>query len=668
MLLSEGLWKRKFGADPAIIGRRIVIDGTPREVVGIMSSDFRYPSAAVELWFPLRLDPAQANAGSFNYHGVARLAPGVTADAARADLERILPRLLEVYPSGIPPEMFAQAHLKPVVTPLRDVVVGDVGRLLWILLGSVFLLLLIACANVANLFLVRGESRQRELAVRTALGAGLAVVLAQYLSEALLLAAGGGMVGVALAAVAVRAARTMQSVIDLPRLNEVSVDAGVVAFAFGLTLASAFAVSLIPLLRARKIPLATVLKDSGRAATTGAERHRTRSALVVLQVAVALVLVAASGLMTRSFAHLRSVSPGFDATGVLALRLALPSSKYTTTTATMQFYDRLLADVSAVPGVQSAGFTTWLPLTSNHNDTVIEVENHPLPPNTIPRVHFVSSVSTNYFATMRIPLRAGRTFGVQDPARASKEVIVSKAFARRYWEGTDALGKRLRPGLNGQWYVVVGVVDDVHLEALHKPAEDGIYLPLVIPTNEGTETPQNVALVIRAAGDAATLTAPVREIVRSLDPALPIYDEELMTAVVRAATARTRITMLLLAIASALALVLGAVGIYGVMAYGVSLRQREIGVRLALGAKPSDVSKMISGQGVTLAALGVAIGLVGAIATTGFLRGLLYDVSPTDPLTLGGTCVVLLAVALLASWIPARRAAAVHPGAALRSD
>ncbi|HTE45442.1 MAG TPA: ABC transporter permease, partial [Gemmatimonadaceae bacterium] len=358
VILSEALWRRRFGADQSIIGKRVVVDGEPNEIVGVMPRRFQYPSAETELWYPYRFDPAHANPGSFNFKGVARLKPGVTREAAVAELEGLLPRMLDEYPSEIPREMFAQVHLHPLVVPLRDVVVGDVGRLLWILLGTVALVLLIACANVANLFLVRGESRQRELAVRSALG--------------------------------VRLARSMPRGIDLPRLSEVNIDGSVLLFALALTLFTAIAVSLIPSLRARRIPISSVLKESGRSATTGGQRQRARSALVVAQVALALVLVASSGLMARSFARLRDVKPGFESNGVLSVRVALPGNKYSTPAKTMQFYSRLLEQVRAIPGVSDAGITTLLPLTGNASNSVVQIEDQPLPPNAIPRVHDIS--------------------------------------------------------------------------------------------------------------------------------------------------------------------------------------------------------------------------------------------------------------------------------------
>ncbi len=667
-LLSEGLWRRRFGGDQSIVGRKLIVDGAPREIVGVMHGGFQYPTSATQIWLPLRLDPATANSGSFNYKAIARLKPGVTPDAAAADLDRVLPRLLDEFPTNIPREMFAQVKLHPLVKPLRDVIVGDVRTLLWTLFGAVGLVLLIACANVANLFLVRGESRQRELAVRSALGAGFPAVLAQYLSEALLLALGGGLLGLGLAAVAVRVTRALPRGIELPRLAEVTIDGRVVLFAVMVSLATAIAVSLVPLIRARRLPIGTVLRESGRSATVGGQRQRARSALVVAQVALALVLVASSGLLARSFAHLRNVKPGFDADGVFATQLAMPVVKYTTTTSRMQFYDRLLVQARAIPGVRDVAVTSWLPLSSNHDDAVMEVEDVPPPPNAVPRDHTKSYVSASYFSTMRVPLLRGRTFGTQDPQHADLEAIVSRAFAQRYWKDASPIGRRLRTGIDGPWFTIVGVAGDVHLTALDQPAEETVYFPLVTPDSSQTWTPGEVALVVRTDGDPAALARPVRTIAQSLDATLPIYDETLMTSLVGAASARARFMTVLLAVASGLALVLGAVGIYGVMAYGVSLRRREIGVRMALGARPVDVRQMISRQGVLLAAVGVAIGLGGALGVTRFLHGLLYDVSPTDPLTLTATCVVLLLVALAASWIPARRAAGMDAAAALRSD
>ena len=668
VILSDGLWRRTFGADPGIVGKRLVLDGQEREVVGVMPASFRFPSASTQLWVPLRLDPAHTSALSFNFTAIGRLKPGVTIESATADLARILPRLLDEYPVNVPRAVFEQAQVRPMIRPLRDVIVGDVSRLLWILFGAVGLLLVIACANVANLFLVRAEGRQRELAIRNALGAGRTALLWQYLSEALLLAISGGVIGVGLAIAGIRLLVTLPHGIDLPRLTEVNVDGTVFLFALGAIAACAVAVSVVPVLRTRRIPIASVLKDAGRSATTGSERHRVRSMLVIAQVALALVLVAASGLMARSFARLRDVRPGFNPDSLLTLNVALPEAKYPTAVATSQFYDRLIGGVRALPGVRDVALTTWLPLGTTGETSALWVDEPAPPPNAVPPVHqFVYSTS-NYHSAMGIPILSGRGLAAQDPTRPLLEALVSRSFAERYWKNGTALGRRVRPGLSGSWFTIVGVVGDVHLIALDRPAEQAVYFPLVLPDGDSTTVMNNVTVVVRTSGSPDAVTAPVRQIVRSLDPALPVYGERLMSAILEASTARTRFLMFLLGLASTLALVLGAVGLYGVMAYGVSLRQREIGVRMALGARPADVSQMISRQGVTIAAVGVVAGLGASIGVTRFLRGLLYDISPTDPLTLGVTCVVLLAVAFISCWLPARRAAAVDPTVALRSD
>ena len=670
--LSHALWERRFGGDPAVIGRKVIVDGVSREIVALMPRGFGYPSSGTELWYPEPFNPATASPASFNYLGVARLRPGTTTEGLRAELNGLLPRLLDEFPAPIPREMWEEAKLRATVKPLRDAIVGDVSRLLWILLGSVALVLLIACANVANLFLVRGESRQRELAVRGALGAGLAGIVAQCLSESLLLAASGGVLGVALAAAGVRLATRLGPNLGVPRLEEISIDGTVLLFALGISLFCAVAVSLIPLLRARRMPIASVLRESGRSSTEGGSRQRARSALVVAQIALALILVATSGLFARSFARLRDVKPGFDAGGITMARVALPNANYPGATP-MRLYAQLLERVRAIPGVRDATITDWVPLTADHNDSVLGVEDQPLPPNGVPRVHYLPAADGAYFRTMHIPLVAGRTFGEQDPARPAREVIVSEAFAKRYWPNGSPLGRRVRPGISGPWWTIVGVVGDVHLTALDQPAEDAVYFPLVRAgdgsvADSSAYTPRRVALLVRTASPSVTVTPAIRDALRALDPSVPIYDERPLGDVVEAASARARVTLLLLGIASTLALILGAVGIYGVMAYGVSLRRREIGVRLALGARPADVRDMISRQGIALGAVGVTIGVVCALGVTRLLRGLLYDVSPTDPMILTLTCVALLGVSLVASWIPARRAAATDPAVALRGE
>ena len=666
VMLSYQFWQRHFNGERSAIGKRIVTNGISREIVGVMPQSFVFPRSTPQLWFPMPLDPAKATAGSFNYRSVGRLRDDATIASARADLAHVLPGLLDEYPGGIPRAMWEQAHVRPVVTPLLESIVGDVSTLLWILLGSVGLVLLIACANVASLFLVRGEARQLELAVRGALGSGTAGIVAQCLSESLVLAAAGGVVGVLFALVGVSWAARWADKLNVPRLEQVTIDGRVLVFALVVCAVSTLLVSLIPLLRARRVPIAMVLRESGRGSTAGADRQRTRSALVVAQVALALVLVVGSGLLGRSFTHLRNVQPGFDGRDVYMTRLALSNKSYPTGVSRMQLFGRLLEQVRALPGVREAAISDWVPLTSDHNDVVVTVEDHPLPPDALPADHFVATVDPNYFKTMGIPLLAGQTLESPYSGRPSGNVVVSKAFAERYWPAGNALGKNIRPSLDGPWFTIVGEVGNVHYEALNKPAETAIYMPMLPIDSTAWNTPTFVSLLVRTQG-RQDVALPIRNIVHALDPALPTYDQQPLSSVISASSSRARVTMLLLVVASTLALILGAVGLYGVLAYGVSLRQREIGVRIVLGARPSEVSWMVSRQALGLALAGIAIGTGFALAATRLLSGLLYDVSPTDPLTLIATCLGLLAMAGMASWVPARRAAAVDPSEALRS-
>jgi predicted permease len=424
----------------------------------------------------------------------------------------------------------------------------------------------------------------------------------------------------------------------------------------------------MPVLHARRVSPGIILKESSRSATVGRDRQRVRSALVVAQVALALVLVAGSTLMGRSFAQLRNVQPGFDARRVLTMRVALPRSTYAEPAVRLRFYQQLLEKAAALPGVRNAAATDWIPLTDDHNDSVVQIEDHPLPGGAVPPDHPLAYVSADYFATLGIPLRAGRPFAREDFAKPSTDVIASHAFAERYWKGESAIGKRVRPDLSGPWFTIVGVAGDVHLQSLDKAAEEVLYFPLVYAGETGPEVPGSVAIAIRTTGDPAALTPALRAAVRALDPSLPTYDERTMTARLGASAARTRFVMLMLGVASLVALLIGMVGLYGVLAYSVTLRRREIGVRMALGATARDVTRMIARRGIVLAVVGVGVGLFGAVALTRVLHGLLYGVSPTDPVALVGTCVMLLAVASIASVLPARRAAGINPIEALRRD
>jgi predicted permease len=645
VVLSHRIWQERFAGDPNAVGRHVVVNDVPRTIVGVMPERFAYPASRIELWLPLALDPASTGPAAFDLVGIARLKRGVSTAAARADLARALAASSEA--------TWPQSPLAPQVQSLRDSIVAPVAYPLWLVFGSVLLVLLVACANVAGLFLVRAERMQLELGVRRALGSGLAGLFALTLTESLLLSLAAGAAGVLLASLATSVARSAGAPLSLPRLDEVGVDARVLSFALGVTVACALGVSLVPLLRARRASLTQVLRDAGVGLAGGRAQKRARHAFVVAQIALGVVLVAASGLMTRSFLCLNAVRPGFDADHVIRLRLVLPYARYGDS-ARRSFYGSLVREAKAIPGVSDAGLTDWVPLSGDHGDVALEVEGA----DPRPADHAAATVDASYFGVLRIPLVRGRTFGAQAPSRPSSEAVVSRAFARRYWPGGSALGKRIRP-LGGEWHTIVGEVGDVHYDALDRPPRDMAYFPIVSP---GTP-----ALVVRAAAGEGEVLSSIRRIVRALDPAVPTYDEGPLRQLVDDSSARARALAVLLAIASGLTSLLAAVGLYGIMAYAVSIRRREFGIRMALGARPRDVSRMVSLVGLRLAGIGIAIGMTCTLLTSQLLRGVLYGVSPSDPVTLSVTPAAVLVVAFVATWIPARHAAALRPSDAVRS-
>ncbi|HEX7239390.1 MAG TPA: FtsX-like permease family protein, partial [Longimicrobiaceae bacterium] len=555
------------------------------------------------------------------------------------------------------------------VQSLRDSMVGPVSQLLWFVFGSVLLVLLAACANVAGLLLVRAERTQVELAVRSALGSGFLGMVALVLSESVLLSVLGGGAGVLLAAAAMRVVPGTGTALSLPRLEDVRVDAPVLLFALGITAFCALFVSVLPLLRARRASIAQTLRSAGTGQAGGRSPRRVRDALVVAQIALAVVLVAASGLFTGSLLRLREVRPGLDAGHVVTSRVLLPYARYGGAASRLGFFETLVREARAIPGARDVALSDRVPLSGDGQDMAIEVEDDRPRASAGGAEHAVAHVDGHYFRTLRIPLRRGRTFGPQDAARPSDEAIVSRAFAERYWPGASPLGRRVRP-LGGRWYTVVGEVGDVHYDSLEEPAGAMAYFPLVTAARPeaGPSLPPALSLVVRTdAGEGETVSA-IRRIVRSLDSTLPTYDEGSLGGLVHDASARARALVVLFAAAGMVTVLLGAVGLYGIMAYSVSIRRRELGIRMALGARPEEVSRMVSLDGLRLAGLGIVIGTACALAASRLLRGLLYAAGPVDLVTLGATPVALLAVALLASWIPARRAAAVHPAEALQSQ
>ncbi len=677
-VIGERLWHRQFGGDPAIVGRRLVVDGVDREIVGVLPATFRFPAAETDLWLPLTLDPSHVASAAFDFHAIARLRSGISPAAAAIDLQRVLPSVPEEFPGRLTAASIPAVHMQAVVRPLRDVVVGDAGRVLWIVLGAVGVLMLISCANVANLFVARAEGRQRELAVRRALGAGQRTLLVEFLSEAVVLMAIGGALGLALAAAGVGILQSIHLGASIPRLAEVHLDGVVVAAVAGVTMIAVLLVGTVSVVRANSMSLSALLMASGRSATSGGSRLRGRRALVVTQVALALILLIAAGLLARSFARLRNVDPGFIAKHAFVMRVTLPDVMYPGAGDAARMVARSLAAIGSLPGVQGVGVSTELPLSEEgRQDSAVFIEDRPVAGASmaggVPDLHKIVFVTPGYFGAMGIPLVAGRLIAAPEangsPSPASPELLVSAAFARHYWSGTQAIGKRIRMNPTDPWSTIVGIVGDVRDAALNEPPSEIVYSALVTMSAAGTAwTPHSVAFAVRTTGDAAGVIAAVERSIGALDPALPLYGIMPLETLLSEATARMSFTLLVLGIAGVIALGIGSVGIYGVIAYFVTLRTREIGVRLALGAHPIDVRRMVTRQALLDAAMGIVLGLAGALAVTRLMTAVLFDMSPVDPLTFAVASCLLLLTALLASWLPARRAAALDPAIALRVD
>jgi predicted permease len=674
-ILSDALWRRRYGGDPTIVGKAIQVDGTTREVVGIMPADFRFPEAETELWLPMGVDRANLTTGNFNRNAIGRLRPGVTVGAAEAEMQPILMRLPDDVPGMMTRAIFDQAKIRVVVHSLRDDVVGDIRPVLFTVFGTVALVLLIACANVANLFLVRAEARTKEVAVRSALGASPRSIVKLYLGEGLVLSTVGAVLGVVLAYGALEALLRLAPM-SLPRASEISIDLASLGVAAAIAVITGLFFSAIPFIRAGKAELTPMLRDGTRGSTSGRERQRVRNAFVVAQVALALVLLVGSGLLARSFQQMRAVDPGFSPNQVLTLRLSLPPATYRTVGDISRFYYQLTTRLATLPGVQAVGGTSKLPLIddgSSHNGAW--VEDHPVSATELPTVHSVATVTQDYFKAMGIPIVEGRTFRDDGSDRASHEIIVARAFARHFWPNGSAIGKRIKTGgPEAAWSTIVGVVGDVHDEALTKPVDEMIYQPTISVVQPSPAVPDtlvaenSMTLTIRTAGDPMQVYPAIRREISNLDRNLPLVNVRALSDVVSSAMARTTFTLIMIGAAAGVALLLGAIGIYGVISYMVSLRTREIGVRMALGAQSVQVRRMVVRQGLTLASIGVAIGLAAALALSRLIGSLLYGITPHDPAVLATVTLGLLIVATVASWLPAMRAARIDPIEALRAE
>lgn len=675
LVISDGLWRSRYGADPNIIGKNVLIYGRSTEIIGVMPASFRFPDNNTQLWVPLRLDPNDPQSGGFNYNAVARLKPGVTLDQAEREFTHVLPRLVEVTPMLVPgvtaQMMLNQVKPVPYLTTLRQDVVGDVSRTLWMIAATALLVLLVTCTNVANLMLVRADARHREFAVRAALGAGRGRVVGQFFGEAIVLASIAAVLGLGGAWIGVRLL-VANGPTQIPRLTEIHVGWQVVAFTLLTTLLAAFACSLVPALRFLSGPVYAGLREGDRGGTIGRDRQRARSVLVGAQIAFALVVLATSGLLLRSFERLTRVRPGFDADGLATLWITTPHQRYPNDTAIVEFYAQLTQRAAQIPGVRSVGLTAHLPLSGNGmNWDPTYAEGNDADRTRVPPLAIYSRVDSGYFSTMHMPIIAGHGFDHiqrQPPA----EVVISRTAARVYFHdstGASALGKWVRELPTSVPLRVIGVVSDVRDTSLAAPPAPEIYQSESVASDTtfgGVQ--QTMALVVRTGANVSTTTRAMESVVHDIDPTLPTFDVATMRERMDQSMARLTFTMIILSVAAAVTLILGVIGLYGVIAYIVTLRRRELGVRIALGAQPAAVAAMVAGQGLALSVGGVVVGLALVAIVARFLRSFLFEVAPTDPVTLVGATALLVLFALAASWVPARRAARVNPIEAMRGD
>ena len=672
VLLAYAYWLRKFGGDRAVIGKSIVVDGRPREIIGVLPDGFRFLDQNPQLVLPFRFNRAELHVGNFSFQGVARLKPGVTLEQANADVARLIPVVPDRFPmpGGFTRKMFDDVRIGPKVRPFAVDAIGDIGRVLWVLLGTVGLVLLIACANVANLFLVRAEGRQQELAIHAALGAGSRRIAWELLSESLTLALLGGAAGLALAAAGVRLL-VANAPDGLPRVHEIGIDPLVLLFTLGISVLAGLLFGAIPVFKFARPNLASALKEGGRLSSSGRERHRARNALVVAEIGLAVVLLVASGLMIRTFHSLGRVEPGFvRPEQVLTLRVSIPSTLIADDEQAIRTHEQIVRRIEQIPGVISVGVSNSITMDGNDSNDPIFVEDFPSPVEKLPPLRRFKWTVENYFRTMGNPIVAGREITWADVYAKAPVVMVSENFAREYWkEPAAAIGKRLRQTPQNPWRTIVGVVGNERDDGVTQPAASIVYWPLFIDSYYDSKVfaRRNLAYAVRSDRTGSpTLLKEIQQAVWSVNGNLPVASVRTLDQIRAGSMAQTSFALVMLGIAAAVALLLGVVGIYGVIAYVATQRTKEIGIRIALGAASRDVSGLFVRHGLVLAAIGISCGLVAAALLTRAMSAMLFGVSAIDPLTYAAVSVALGSTAVLASYVPARRAARVDPAEALR--
>jgi putative ABC transport system permease protein len=673
-LISHALWQRRFAAAD-VIDQAVTINGLPYTIVGVLPRGFSYPNPAVNLWTPLSIEPGSENDTRGNYwlSVIARLKPGVAIDQARSEMTSIMEKIDE--------ETEGIDGMGASVTSLREETVGNVETVLWVLLAAVGFVLLIACANVANLMLARSSARQKEMAIRLSMGATRAQIIRQLLTESLLMGMTGGVIGVLIAMWGVDLLVSL-SPQDLPRLAEIRPDAAVFAFTLAVSILTGAAFGIVPALHASRTDINSLLKEGARG-SAGAQSNMVRNSIVALEVAVSLVLLVGAGLMMNSFYRLTRVDPGFKTDRTLSMLISLPPARYPEDKPELAigFFDQLISRLRALPGVEAAGATTSLPLTNSGWGKLFWVEGRQRPASIdeVPIIQY-SQVSANYFQTLSIPMLKGRAFDDRDGRDTPRVAIINETLAKEMFRGEDPLGKQVFPGVPEEMvppgmlpagfrfprFTVVGVVRDFRKQGITAQVRPEMYILHTQSAEGGTSGAMYVAL--RASGDPVSLVGAIRAEVSSLDKEQPVAEVRTMDELLSNSLAQSRFAALLLGVFASVALLLAAVGIYGVIAYSVSQRTHEIGIRMALGAGSGDVLRMILTHGMRTVAAGIALGLIGSFAATRLMSSLLYEVTATDPVTFGAITALLSLVALVACWVPARRAMKVAPVIALRYE
>jgi predicted permease len=674
-IITYGFWKKKFGGSSSVIGQSITLDGKPREIIGVLPQRFHFldwNDPAVIL--PFKWDRSKTFLGNFSFEGIARLKPGVTMEQASADIARMLPIVSRTFPAppGFSAKIFDDARIGPNLRPLKTDVIGDVGSTLWVLMGSIGLVLLIACANVANLLLVRVEGRRQELAVRSALGASPYRIAGELLLESITLGFLGSAIGLGLAYAALRIL-VLIAPDGLPRINEIGIDGPVLLFTFVISVLASVLFGCIPILKYAGVRLSTGIREGGRANSGSREQHRARSVLVVVQVALALVLLICSGLMIRTFRALTHINPGFSQpTQLQTFRIGIPDNQVKDNESVVRAFDEMRRKIAAIPGVSAVTISTSFPMDGNSSNDLVFAQDRAYSEGQIPPIRRFAFVIPGFFETEGTPLVAGRDFTWTDIYKTLPVAIVSENFAREYWDSpANAIGKRIRVATTDDWREIIGVAANVYGDGVSKTPPSMVYWPIMRVRFEGQA--QDVAnytgFGIRSSRSGSeSFLKEVREAVWSVNPNLPLARMNTLGYYYTRSMARTSFTLIMLAVAGGMALLLGVVGIYGVIACSVSQRVREIGIRMALGAQQQSVTGMFIRHGLILTGIGAAFGLVTAAIVMRLMSSLLFHVNPVDPLTYAAVTLGLMATAFIASYLPSRRAATVDPVEALRAE